>query len=79
MIGDEGFKSIASSRVPEDESMRRVKRLDEGLRLRVESEDDLFGPDNILLLQQYIPSADGSVVRTELIDGEFLFAMKAYF
>ena len=42
VIGDEGFKSVASSRVPEDEAMRRVKRLDEGMRLRVESEDDLW-------------------------------------
>ena len=42
VIADEGFKSVASSRVPEDEAMRRVKRLDEGLRLRVESEDDLW-------------------------------------
>ena len=42
VIADEGFKSVASSRVPEDEAMRRVKRLDEGLRLRVESDDDLW-------------------------------------
>jgi len=42
VIGDEGFKSVASSRVPEDEAMRRVKRLDEGMRLRVESDDDLW-------------------------------------
>ena len=42
VIGDEGFKSVAPSRVPEDEAMRRVKRLDEGMRLRVESEDDLW-------------------------------------
>ena len=42
VIADEGFKSVASWRVPEDVAMRRVKRLDEGLRLRVESEDDLW-------------------------------------
>ena len=42
VIADEGFKSAASWRVPEDVAMRRVKRLDEGLRLRVESEDDLW-------------------------------------
>ena len=42
VIADEGFKSVASSRVPEDDAMRRVKRLDEGLKLRVESEDDLW-------------------------------------
>ena len=42
MVTDEGFKSVPSSRVAEDIEMRRVKWLDEGVRLRVESEDDLW-------------------------------------
>jgi len=42
VIPDEGFKSGATPRVSEDGAMRRIKRLDEGLRLRVESEDDLW-------------------------------------
>jgi protein pelota len=42
VIADEGFKSAPSPRVPGVRAMRRVKRLDEGLRLRIESEDDLW-------------------------------------
>ena len=40
------------------------------------TEDDLFGPDQLLLLQEYLASADGTIVRTEFVDGELLFAMR---
>ncbi len=42
MVTDEGFKSRPSWRVAEDIQVRRVKWLDGGVRLRVESEDDLW-------------------------------------
>ena len=42
VITDEGFKSAPSPTVPGGTGLRRVKRLDEGVRLRIESEDDLW-------------------------------------
>tara|TARA_B100000287_G_scaffold210593_1_gene198782 strand:- start:28109 stop:29215 length:1107 start_codon:yes stop_codon:yes gene_type:complete len=41
-MSDEGFKSEPSPSVREGRAMRRVKWLDEGVRLRIESEDDLW-------------------------------------
>ncbi len=39
-------------------------------------EPDLFGPDHVLLLQEFITSPDGSVIRMEFVGGELLFAMR---
>jgi glutathione synthase/RimK-type ligase-like ATP-grasp enzyme len=43
----------------------------------VEKTAKLFGPDHLLLLQEKVTAADGSVVRTEFIDGEFVYAIRA--
>ena len=42
------------------------------------TEVDLFGPDHVLLLQQFVSSGDGSILRTEFVDGELLFAMRVW-
>ncbi|MCH8153393.1 MAG: hypothetical protein IH830_13595 [Planctomycetes bacterium] len=48
----------------------------EYLEYLLRNEDELFGPDHVLLLQEFITSADGTIVRTEFVDGEFLFGMR---
>ncbi len=48
----------------------------EYLEYLLRDEDELFGPDHVLLLQEFITPADGTIVRTEFVDGEFLFALK---
>ena len=48
----------------------------EYLEYLLRDEDELFGPDHVLLLQEFITPADGTIVRIEFVDGEFLFALK---
>ncbi len=48
----------------------------EYLEYLLRDEDELFAPDHVLLLQEFITPADGTIVRTEFVDGEFLFALK---
>jgi hypothetical protein len=43
--------------------------------LRAAADIDL-GPDGSGLVQEYLVSADGSIVRIEFLDGEFLYAIK---
>ena len=35
-----------------------------------------LGPDGTVLVQEYIESADGSIVRVEFLDGEYLYAIR---
>lgn len=42
----------------------------------LEDGEQLFGPDHVLLLQERMQAPDGDLVRTELVDGELVYAMK---
>ena len=35
-----------------------------------------FGPDHTALVQEYLPAQDDAIVRVELLDGEFLYAIR---
>ncbi len=35
-----------------------------------------FGPDGVALLQEYIEPADGAIVRVEVLDGRYLYAIR---
>ncbi len=41
----------------------------------LDSTPDLFGPDHVLLLQEYLAPEDG-IVRLEFVGGELLYAMR---
>ena len=53
--------------------MRRFDDLDE-LTSAADTLD--LGPDGTVLVQEYIESADGSIVRVEFLDGEYLYAIR---
>ncbi len=53
--------------------MRRFDDLDE---LAAAADGIDLGPDGTVLVQEYIESADGSIVRVEFLDGEYLYAIK---
>jgi len=40
--------------------------------------DALFGIDGTALVQEYHPPRDGSIVRVEALDGQFLYAIRIY-
>jgi len=42
----------------------------------LEKGPEVFAPGNLMLLQEYLAPVDGSIIRTEFVDGELLFAMK---
>src|SRR5262245_36162929 len=52
--------------------------------VRFDSRDELeaslanldFGPDGTALVQEYIESEDGAIVRVEVMDGEYLYAIR---
>lgn len=47
------------------------------LEALLDSDVDLFGPEqHLLLVQEFITSKDKSVIRTEFVDGELIFAMR---
>ena len=53
--------------------MRRFDDLDE-LTSAADTLD--LGPDGTVLVQEYLESADGSIVRVEFLDGEYLYAIR---
>ncbi|MBT8487058.1 MAG: hypothetical protein KJO43_15890 [Phycisphaerae bacterium] len=56
--------------------VRRVADYEE-LAAIVRAGSGLFAPDHLLLLQEEVVARDDAVVRTEFIDGEFVYAMRA--
>jgi hypothetical protein len=42
----------------------------------LDNERELFAPGRVFLLQEFVAATDGSIVRTEFVDGEFMFAMR---
>ncbi|MEM7164442.1 MAG: hypothetical protein AAF581_03205 [Planctomycetota bacterium] len=55
--------------------IRRVENREELAQL-LDSDEDLFGPGHLLLLQEYIDSEQGTVTRLEFVDGELVYAMQ---
>ncbi len=53
--------------------MRRFDSLDE-LRAGAESVDT--GPDGTVLVQEYLETEDGAIVRVEFLDGQYLYAIR---
>lgn len=55
-----------------------VRKVDsrEDLQQILENGSDVFAPGKLMLLQEYLDPVDGSIIRTEFVDGELLFAMK---
>ena len=48
----------------------------EDLEEAVKRKDLSLGPDGAALLQEYLESEDGSIVRVEVLGGEFLYAIR---
>jgi hypothetical protein len=57
--------------------MRRVESYDHLLAL-LDRERELFGPDHVLLLSEAIAPGNHTVVRTEFVDGELVYAMRVH-
>ena len=57
-----------------------VKRFDsqEQLAAAAEAGDLLFGLDSTALVQEFIPASGGYIVRCEVLDGKFLYAIKVH-
>ncbi len=57
--------------------MFRLESFEELERL-LESRPEIWWPDNLLLLQEYLPhdSGDRGIVRLEFVDGDLLYAMR---
>jgi hypothetical protein len=54
-----------------------ARRFDSLEQLAV-AEGIAFGPDGTGLVQEYLEPADGSIVRVEFLDGEYLYAIKIW-
>jgi glutathione synthase/RimK-type ligase-like ATP-grasp enzyme len=55
--------------------MYKIESLDELERL-LEEKPEIWLPDNLLLLQEYLPQTDQGIVRLEFLGGELLYAMR---
>ncbi|RRA48400.1 RimK family alpha-L-glutamate ligase [Acidipila sp. EB88] len=57
-----------------------VKRFDsrEQLAAAAEAGELMFGLDSTALVQEFIPAAGGYIVRCEVLDGKFLYAIKVH-
>jgi hypothetical protein len=57
-----------------------IRRFDtrEGLAAIVDGGTLDLGIDGVALVQEYIPAADGRIVRVEVLDGRYLYAIRIY-
>ncbi len=57
-----------------------VKRFDslEQLTMAADASELLFGLDSTALVQEFIPARGGYIVRCEVLDGKFLYAIKVH-
>jgi len=53
-----------------------IERFDSRVDLEAAAERLDFGPDGTALLQEYVESEDGAIVRVEVMDGRFLYAIR---
>ncbi len=53
-----------------------IRRFDSRAELEAAASDLSFGPDGTALLQEYIAPEDGAIVRIEVMDGEYLYAIR---
>lgn len=53
-----------------------IVRFDSRADLEVAADTVDFGPDGTALLQELIPSKDEAIVRVEILDGEYLYAIR---
>lgn len=57
--------------------IRRFDSLDE-LAAAAQADELDLGIDQTALVQEYLPARDGHIVRVEILNGEFLYAIKVY-
>ena len=53
-----------------------IERFDSRVDLAAAADRLDFGPDGTALLQEYVESEDGAIVRVEVLDGRFLYAIR---
>lgn len=53
-----------------------IERFDARGQLEARLPDLNFGPDGVALLQEYIDAEDGAIVRVEILDGRYLYAIR---
>jgi hypothetical protein len=53
-----------------------IERFDSAADLEARAHAVDFGPDGAALLQQYVEPRDGAIVRVEVLDGRFLYAIR---
>lgn len=53
-----------------------MRRFDTPEELAAGADSIDLGPDGTVLVQEYLESADGSIVRVEFLDGEYLYAIR---
>ena len=53
-----------------------IVRFDSRAELEARLDDVSFGPDHTALVQEYVEPEDGAIVRVEVLDGRYLYAIR---
>ncbi len=53
-----------------------IAKFDSRVDLEVAADRLAFGPDGTALVQEYLEAVDGAIVRIEILDGEYLYAIR---